>query len=72
MFILTFRRRITLTACVLIAAGQEGVNLIATLVGATVEFTGDNLGALTVTVTGAEPIVSYQVTVPEPHGGKTR
>lgn len=49
----------------------EGVNLIATIVGASVTFSGSDYGAQTVTLTGTEPIVTYQVTAGEPHGGKT-
>eukprot|EP00884_Botryococcus_braunii_P022056 jgi/Botrbrau1/8534/Bobra.0029s0037.2 len=49
--------------------GQESVNLIATIVAGSVTFSGSDYGAQTVTMTSAEPIVTYQVTAGEPHGG---
>lgn len=51
---------------------QESVNLIATLVSESVTFSGSDYGAQTVTMTGAEPIVPYQVTAGDPHGGVWR
>lgn len=48
----------------------QSTNLIATLVAETVTISGPDYGSEQVVLTGAEPIVTYQVTTDEPHGGE--